>query len=126
MCKKDLPVNSFNKKKRSSDGLQSQCSDCHKVYRHEHYLKNRKKYISKAKKWKADFSFWWKEYKLELKCSRCGEDHPACIDFHHKHSEDKIAAVASMVGRRSKDKVLAEIEKCEIICSNCHRKLHWQ
>lgn len=35
--------------------------------------------------------------------------------------------IANMVGfAYSKERILREIEKCVVICSNCHRKLHWK
>ena len=61
-----------------------------------------------------------------MKCEICGEDHPACIDFHHKNPEEKLGDVSDMVGfAYSEDRILQEIAKCNVWCSNCHRKHHW-
>ena len=124
MCKEELDVSCFKSNKRRKDGLQSQCIECQCEYRRQHYLKNRQKYIDKAHRIKQARIAWWKEYKKTLKCSECGEDHPACIDFHHTN-DNKEGNVSKMVHEASKERLLKEIEKCEVICANCHRKRHW-
>lgn len=45
---------------------------------------------------------------------------PCCMDFDHKPNSGKVAAVGAMLAC-SIDKILAEIAKCEVVCSNCHR-----
>jgi len=58
-------------------------------------------------------------------CSECDESDPACLDFHHLDGEDKEADVNKMVPRGySKADIRAEVEKCELICANCHWKSH--
>lgn len=56
----------------------------------------------------------------------CGENHPACIEFHHEDRTQKEYSVSSMVcGGWSIKRILEEISKCTPMCSNCHRKLHY-
>lgn len=76
---------------------------------------------------KTEIKIWFKEFRKNLQCSKCPENHPACIDFHHKEGkEKKDLEIARMVQcGYSKERILKEIEKCDILCSNCHRKLHW-
>lgn len=58
-------------------------------------------------------------------CSKCGETDPDCLDFHHKNPEDKIDTISTLVrSQRTKDAIFEEIKKCDILCANCHRKLH--
>ena len=65
--------------------------------------------------------------KTSRGCCQCGENNPACLDFHHRKTYDKSINVALMPLRgMSKARIDAEIEKCDVICSNCHRKLHWE
>jgi len=64
------------------------------------------------------------------KCADCGiemgEEWPsACFDFHHLEGKEAdlarlIHAWKSMYGR-----VLEELEKCVMLCANCHRKRHF-
>lgn len=70
---------------------------------------------------------WLAEFRATLACMHCGEAHPACLDFHHKDSSQKRDAVANMFRQNlSLETIQAEIAKCEVLCANCHRKLHWQ
>lgn len=58
-------------------------------------------------------------------CDRCGEDDPACLDFHHPPGVDKEMAVNKMVpyGYSTAD-IEAEMRKCTLLCGNCHAKEH--
>jgi hypothetical protein len=63
--------------------------------------------------------------KKALTCIRCGESNPVCLDFHHRDPQQKLFSIASSVeGHRSKQLILAEIAKCDVLCANCHRKEH--
>ena len=74
---------------------------------------------------KKRIKIWFENYKSKLSCSKCGENHPATIDFHHKGKKEN--QVAQMVHwGYSIDNILKEINKCEVLCANCHRKEHWK
>lgn len=96
------------------------------VIRKRWYEANRAKHIAGVRKVKQERQVWLREIKSKLKCKNCGEDHPSCLDFHHKNGLVKEANISQMPNRgASKEKILQEIEKCEVLCSNCHRKLHY-
>jgi hypothetical protein len=123
MCKQSLSIEAFKQNKKRSDGLQSQCTTCHKEYRRQHYLRNKQKYLDKSEARRKEFLTWWKKYKAQFKCSRCPENHPACIQFHHLH--DKELGIATLTANHSKAKLLKELKKCIPLCANCHFKEHW-
>jgi hypothetical protein len=57
-------------------------------------------------------------------CSRCSEDDPRCLDFHHAKGP-KLFTLAEAVSRsHSMKKVEEELAKCVVLCANCHRKEH--
>ena len=61
-------------------------------------------------------------------CMKCGEKDPACLDFHHRDPSTKISGGVNRLaqhGRKSLLVVEAEIEKCDVLCANCHRKLEY-
>lgn len=94
-------------------------------YRREWYSKNKESEIAHVRRRKLEIKKWFKNYKKTLFCKKCGENHPATIEFHHKF-KNKDRNVSIMVNDGcSKNNVLNEIKKCEVLCSNCHRKLHW-
>jgi len=67
------------------------------------------------------------EIKKNKKCIECGESHIACLDFHHRDSNEKEIKLSEVHHKKwSKERILKEIEKCDILCSNCHRKFHWK
>jgi hypothetical protein len=66
---------------------------------------------------------WFRQFKSTLSCERCPENHPACLQFHHKNG-DKTKNISDMVIRWSEERILEEIAKCEVLCANCHFKEH--
>jgi len=64
---------------------------------------------------------WIREYKNKIGCLYCGEKDYRCLDFHHKDPKDKKRCLSQM-HLYSMATIKKEIEKCEVICSNCHRK----
>lgn len=62
---------------------------------------------------------------LSLKCTNCGESEYACLDFHHLDPTIKEKEISSIVwSGGSMRSLLNEMEKCIVLCSNCHRKYH--
>ena len=94
-------------------------------YQREHYKKKTQYYKDKAKENKNILKIKVNEIKSSMKCETCGENHIACLDFHHKNPDKKDFNISNAVSRGWKlEKILKEIEKCVILCANCHRKLH--
>ncbi len=92
----------------------------------KNYYKNNtvleKKRIFGRRKEIAD---WLADYKSKLECTKCGEKTTVCLDFHHldKSVKDKSLALSIKWGW-GKERILEEINKCVVLCSNCHRKFH--
>lgn len=69
----------------------------------------------------------FREYKSKLKCTSCGFSHPAAIQFHHIDPTQKDLAVSQIVGNaRSWESIIKEIDKCIVLCANCHSIEHWK
>jgi len=69
-----------------------------------------------------------RKYVVEYKqnnptCKDCGIDYPSYVlDFDHLPQFEKSFPLSSSgVKNRSIESIDAEIAKCEIVCSNCHR-----
>ncbi len=68
---------------------------------------------------------WLNGIKRKRGCSRCDIDSAACLDFHHVDTATKEMAVGKMVTYGyGKERLREEIEKCTVLCANCHRKIH--
>lgn len=122
-CKIKKSRSEFNHRSSSRDGLSSQCSNCNKDHLKNHYEKNTEYYFIKNKKRKSSLRETMNEFKLKHGCSRCGfNEHPAALDFHHR--SDKEFNISAMANRgASLKRIVKELEKCDILCANCHRTL---
>jgi 5-methylcytosine-specific restriction endonuclease McrA len=59
------------------------------------------------------------------KCVRCGyKKYPEVLEFHHRDPLKKDFNVSKKGLTRSWERVKNEIEKCDLLCANCHRELH--
>ncbi len=97
-----------------------------KEYSKNWYEKNKaihKRGVAKNKRAKRQD---WINYKAEQKCSHCGTQHPAIIDFHHVVRDATKQSVNRLVGNGRWTEAKKEAEtKCIPLCANCHRILHW-
>lgn len=121
VCKIEKDLDEFHKKANDHSYM---CKECRKIYIRNHYKNNKTKYIEKAKKSNEKAVEAFNQMKSELKCVKCGESHIACLDFHHLDPNKKEASISRLIN--STKKLQQEIEKCIVLCSNCHRKLHWE
>jgi len=64
-----------------------------------------------------------REYKAEVGCLVCGEKDPIVLDFDHREQSEKSLTFgnACRLGY-SLAKLMAEAEKCDVLCANCHRR----
>lgn len=124
LCKQEKPDSEFNFKFKSRGIRQVQCKSCTRSYIREHYTKNRNYYISKAKERNIVQRTLIREYIWtylnQHPCLDCGEKDPLVLEFDHR--ENKLMAVSTLVTNNSLEKVIIEIQKCDVRCANCHRR----
>jgi len=61
---------------------------------------------------------------LGSKCKKCGwQGNQAAIQFHHKDSKEKDFIIGN-VANKSWDSIKKEMEKCILLCANCHAIEH--
>ena len=60
------------------------------------------------------------EFFREHPCTDCGETDPIVLEFDHLG--DKEFGIAAGLRTRNWQDVLREIDKCEVVCANCHRR----
>ena len=95
-------------------------------YRRDWYQRNKQSSVGTVKKYSADLTRWFRDYKRTCSCIICGESRPACLTFHHRDPSDKLIEVSILVTRHNKrERILAEIAKCDVMCANCHADLHF-
>ena len=122
LCGKMLAESKFSKNASEKSGLECQCRECR--------AKSRKAYRDAAKRYKKvhklDSASMVSEYKSASGCIICGEEDPLVLVFHHREPANKTNAVSQGVKRGwSRKKLLLEMLKCDVLCANCHKKLHF-
>ncbi|QGH78288.1 HNH endonuclease [Streptomyces phage Tribute] len=119
-CGKDKPLDEFYKKSSAKDGKMPNCISCQKEYKQTHYKNNSAKVYDKVKERRHELRDKLWAYKQGKKCVDCSETNPIVFEFDHL--SDKEHNVSKMVlDGRSWEAILREIQKCEIVCANCHR-----
>jgi hypothetical protein len=75
---------------------------------------------------KAAIHKYFQNMKNQLCCIDCGQRHPATLHFHHLNSGDKDFDISYAVNSGvSIDRIKKEIEKCIVLCANCHAIRHY-
>lgn len=95
------------------------------IYKKRHYEKNKAAHIAKTTQNKRKRKGEWDVFKASQKCSHCGVQHPALIDFHHVIRDGDKQSVNKLVADGRFKRAMEEIQKCIPLCANCHRLLHW-
>ena len=111
-CKEEKSDSNFYKNKRKVAGgkkyLTSNCKECEKKRNLATIRKLRQLFLS---------------YKGG-KCSICGYD--KCywaLELHHRDSKEKEIMIGKL--RNFNEKTKNELDKCDLVCSNCHREIHF-
>lgn len=120
-CKELKPFSDFNKDKSRKEGIKLSCKICSRKNFKRHYERNREFYLDKAKRVKNKIKDDIKRIKEENPCADCGIFYPYYVmDFDHLNSTNKQFCIGQF-GFHGKKQILDEIDKCELVCSNCHR-----
>lgn len=91
----------------------------------KHYKDNKEDYRNRSRSRRKERKEWFRKLMVDKFCIKCGESDIACLDFHHIDPKTKDDTVSRLLAYlRSKERILKEIEKCEVLCANCHRKFH--
>lgn len=120
------PIDNFPWKSRLRDKRHDVCKSCtaarsglwyenNKDRQLEYVRNNNQTYRQNAR----DYVF---DYLSSHPCTICGERDPVVLEFHHRG--EKSNEVSRLMGRgASLDALKAEIEKCDVVCANCHRRI---
>lgn len=130
-CERTKTLSEFYTDLKNPYGVRSPCKECIKDENKRRYCHE----TSNAKRKNTEKITAKNKLKKELvdrfggKCHRCGyNEFMAGLDFHHV-SGDKQNTISNMLllaigNRRRMEELIAEIEKCILLCRNCHSGLH--
>jgi hypothetical protein len=122
-CKRPKPLSEYNKRSRSTDGLQLRCRECSR----EWYEANRTEHIANVARRTAEVREMFRErlalFLVVHPCIDCGERDIRCLDFDHVDPTSKAGNISAMLlWPVSWKRIEAELAKCVVRCANCHRR----
>lgn len=121
-CGLEKPIEEFSKNRTKKDGLSCECKKCHQSRYKQYYNKNKERYRESSKRKREKLYTYLNQIKKNG-CSMCGEKDIACLDFHH--IRDKSKNISELVSIENFNRLVLEVDKCIVLCANCHRKLHY-
>jgi predicted DNA-binding antitoxin AbrB/MazE fold protein len=121
--------NEFAFRNKAKGTLQPYCKECKRKIDKELYTSNhsnrRIKIRSRQNEVQTNLKELLTDIKKNSKCAICGESRWWVLDFHH--IRDKRFEVSSLARRGcSLETFKEEIDKCIVLCANCHRDLHYK
>ena len=107
-CKNSVDISEFYQR-RGKAGSSCYCKTCTKS-----------ETLERVRKFKSLIV----EYKGG-KCERCGYDkYQGALEFHHVDPTKKDFSMAHLNKYRFDDRIKFELDKCILVCANCHREIH--
>lgn len=123
-CRLDKPDEDFAWRRINKGERDSYCRPCRAEYKQEHYSKNKQRYVDQATARTQRILEERTQFLIRFfachPCRDCGEEDPVVLEFDHLG--DKVFAISQGIRRQKWETVLAEMEKCEVVCANCHRR----
>ena len=110
VCGEEKSLEDFSIHPKSKYGRTNRCKSCTNKYKRGRKDRMYKKIA---------------DYIGGYKCSRCGieRDTMTIFDFHHLDPTTKDRQISAMIDNSWED-VKSELDKCVILCANCHREVH--
>lgn len=123
-CRRALPLESFPLRRKDGTARYGHCRDCKAVYQREWYVRNAERHRARTAANRAVQRERNKKVVRRAKqraCADCGGDFPPHVmDFDHVRGV-KLGNIAALKTFATTAMLLAEIAKCDVVCSNCHR-----
>jgi len=88
-----------------------------------HYERNKAAFLERNNKKRSAMRAYVRDLKERTPCADCEQHYPHYImDFDHRDDVEKVADINALMSALSWTKLLTEIKKCDVVCSNCHRE----
>lgn len=125
-CREVKPIEEFAYSNRLLGTRQKHCRACMSMFNKNSYDKKtaeerQKIYDNRTKRRENARQYVW-DYLASHPCVDCGESDPRLLEFDHVRGKKKAAISVLASGRYSLETIQAEIAKCEVRCTSCHRK----
>jgi hypothetical protein len=145
-CKEEKPFTEFSLDPSRKDGYTNRCKLCKKIYSKNEYTKKGDSIRLKSNQYRLDnpqkirgYNQKQSEKRLTMKmdalkykggkCVDCGIEsnvnNRVIFDFHHKDPLKKeVSLSSSSMISLTWERICQELDKCELLCSNCHKLRH--
>lgn len=118
-CSIEQPIENFSIKNKQRGIRNAWCKECNKEYNRQHYINNSSTYNKKARDYERKNRQYIFDYLKNHPCEQCGEARVATLQFDHINRLEKSFNISE--GRKTGiNKLKLEIEKCRVLCANCH------
>lgn len=114
----------FNFKDKAQGRLNARCKMCTRKGIMAAYYKKRNYYIERAAirrlKQRRMGARFLRDYLLQHSCVDCHNNNPLVLQFDHVRGAKKLEVGMMAAYGYAINTIIAEIEKCEVRCANCH------
>ena len=126
-CQRKWPRDHFRSNKCKSDGLSTYCILCSRDYERDRFQslsRAERRRINQVKTCRRHrVKRQVTEYLKRHPCVDCGEDDPVVLEFDHVRGGKSFNICDLVRHGYGWQRVSQEIEKCEVRCANCHRRI---
>ena len=105
---------------RPTRWVQTYCKPCRAVIDHDRYQRVLGTRVP-SRAWERGRAEWLLSLKSGRPCTDCGRIFPPQVmQWDHLPGVPKLGDISNGLNSRSRDEILDEIAKCELVCTNCH------
>ncbi len=125
-CNLPKNIDEFRWRNKSKGTKTCWCNECYKIYEKDKWKSSKERREGNKKRNRLrrirNQQFVW-DYLKTNGCEECPEKNPIVLTFDHLDRNSKITDISVMSrGSWSLEAIKEEIEKCRVLCSNCHMK----
>lgn len=135
---RDMTPEEKNSHYSNTEKYRAEHPELYRTATQRYYHANKEKAAIRAKAWRASNIEYVKTKQREDKrlrkiraveylggkCGKCGQEwHPAIYEFHHRDPSTKERDPSKMLSL-SWERLSTELDKCILLCANCHRLTH--
>lgn len=123
-CQAIRPLSDVNRRAAATDGYQARCRGCSRSWYERNRIEHMANVRARNDRARRECQIRLAEYLAEHPCVDCGEQAVRCLEFDHRDPTTKRADISKLISNAiSWPKVLTEIQKCDVRCANCHRRI---
>lgn len=122
VCGEVKPLSEFHKNKGRKSGVNSRCKPCRAIVDHARYEAKVSRTVPRhPQQSERSRKAWLVSLKAGKPCTDCGRVLPhQVMQWDHRPGTEKLGEISGAFKTRTREEILAEIAKCDLVCTNCH------